>query len=335
MDARLNIVIAGRQRIPVAAYGSTERIMWSLGKALTQMGHRVTFLVGKGSACPFASVLPLDETRPIDQQIPRGTDVVHFHFQPKDSITTPYVATVHWNINDFSPFDVNSIFVSRSHAARYGSDSFVYNGLDWDMYGTPSLSDRRYHFHFLGNAAWPLKNVRGAIEVVDQSVTERLRVLGGRRWRFKYGFRFYRSTRVRFHGMVGDSKKVRVLQESKGLIFPVIWPEPFGLAITESLYFGCPVFGTLHGALPELVHPDIGYLSNHARDLADAIRNAGQFNRNNCHVYARDLFNAQRMAKAYVARYEAVISGQKLNAAAPRLVSQQKVRLLEWNTIAS
>ncbi|MEF9931013.1 MAG: glycosyltransferase, partial [Bacteroidales bacterium] len=53
--------------------------------------------------------------------------------------------------------------------------------------------------------------------------------------------------------MIGGEQKLNILKESKGLIFPVIWNEPFGLAITESLYCGAPVFGTPYGSLPELI----------------------------------------------------------------------------------
>ena len=59
------------------------------------------------------------------------------------------------------------------------------------------------------------------------------------------------------------------------MIFPVRWHEPFGLAIVESLYFGCPVFGTPYGSLPEIVAPDVGVLSARASDLAEAVRGAG------------------------------------------------------------
>ena len=68
--------------------------------------------------------------------------------------------------------------------------------------------------------------------------------------------------------MVGGNKKNRLLQHSKGLIFPVKWDEPFGLAITESLYCGCPVFGTPYGSLPELVPSDVGFLAEDMNDIA-------------------------------------------------------------------
>ena len=63
--------------------------------------------------------------------------------------------------------------------------------------------------------------------------------------------------------MVDASKKKVIIEQSKGLIFPVTWHEPFGLAITESFYFGAPVGGTPYGALPELVSPEVGFRTAH------------------------------------------------------------------------
>ena len=71
------------------------------------------------------------------------------------------------------------------------------------------------------------------------------------------GLRFTLSQRIRFHGMVAGERKSALLRQSSGLIFPVVWHEPFGLAVVESLYMGAPVFATPYGALPEIVTPAI------------------------------------------------------------------------------
>src|SRR5262249_46161384 len=156
-------------------------------------------------------------------------DLVHFNFTPPNikNITKPYIITIHGNSNDLREFDLNTVFVSKNHADRYGSDSYVYNGLDWSDYTKPDLSSRRSYFHFLGNAAWRVKNVKGAIDVIKGTKSEKLKVLGGVRFNFKMGLRLTYSLRVRFYGMVGSTKKDKLLNNSKGLIFPVRWPEPF------------------------------------------------------------------------------------------------------------
>jgi glycosyltransferase involved in cell wall biosynthesis len=327
----MNILIANNSVIPAFKYGGTERVIWWLGKELAKRGHRVTYLVNKGSYCDFARVIELDETKPLNQQIPDGTDIVHAHYQHAGLVEQPYVNTLHTNIdNPEHALHPNTIFVSGDHARRYGSDSFVYNGLDWDATGKPDLNRRRNHFHFLGKAAWRIKNVKGAIDVVTATPKERLAVLGGSRLNIKMGFRFTVSPRVSFYGMVGGGEKNLLLNNSKGLLFPVRWHEPFGLALIESLYFGCPVFGTPYGSLPEIVSKEFGHLSASADELSRAILQADSFDRAKCHQYAADVFNSGKMAEGYLAKYAAVLDGKSLNSRSPMLLQAPAEKFLPW-----
>jgi glycosyltransferase involved in cell wall biosynthesis len=144
------------------------------------------------------------------------------------------------------------------------------------------------------------------------------------------GFRFTLSRRIEFEGMVAGEKKISLLQGSKGLVFPVRWHEPFGLAVIESLFMGCPVFGTPYGSLPELVNNDVGFLSNNHQSLAEQVENCEQFDRGKCHQYASELFNSRKMALAYLAKYEQVLNGNQLNESKPKL-KQQTAKFLEWD----
>lgn len=327
----MRILIVHNSKIPVLKYGGTERVIWYLGKELIQLNHQVIYLVPKGSTCNFAEVIQINESESIVSQIPNNIDVVHFHFQSQEikEITIPYLVTVHGNRNHFQPFDYNSVFVSRNHAERYGSNSFVYNGLDWNDYGKPNLDNERNYFHFLGNAAWKVKNLKGAINSIKKTKSEQLKVLGGKRFNFKMGIRFTFSPRISFEGMVGGEEKNKFLNHSKGLVFPVLWSEPFGLAIIESLYFGCPVFGTPYGSLKELVKKEVGFLSNNSKELSSAIENSAQFSREKCHQYAKENFNSKVMALAYIEKYKKVLKGENLNELQPVLKSVAE-KLLPW-----
>ena len=55
----MHVLLVNHAPIPVFAYGGTERVIWDLGRALVQMGHRVSYLVPEGSHCDFAQVLPI------------------------------------------------------------------------------------------------------------------------------------------------------------------------------------------------------------------------------------------------------------------------------------
>ena len=327
----MRILLVSKTSIPVYAYGGTERVIWDLGYALSQLGHQVTYLVAAGSTCPFAEVLHIDHSIDLRMQIPDEIDIVHFQFKPEfsldDGFTKPYVVTEHGNTAADNVLPFNSIFVSKNHAERHGSDQFVCNGLNWDAYGAVDFDARREHHHFLGKAAWRVKNVVGAIDVaLDAGV--KLAVMGGTRLNLKRGFRFTWSRRIQFHGMVGGQEKFRLLNTSNGLIFPVRWHEPFGLAVIESLYFGCPVFATPYGALPELVGPEHGFLSANKAELVSSIQEQF-FDMRACHQHAVDHFNAETMARAYLEKYEQVLAGERLSKNHPRATGRD-VRL-PWN----
>lgn len=325
----MKILIVLPSIIPAYKYGGTERIIWYLGKELVGLGHQVTYLVNEGSTCDFAPVLFLDNTKKIEDQIPADIDLVHFHYVKPEKISKPYIITMHVNDSHLGPLDKNTVFISRNQAERFGSKVFVHNGLHWADYGLPNLKGERKYFHFLGNAAWRVKNVQGAIDIVKLTKHEKLNVLGGRRLNIKMGFRLTLSPRVAFHGMVGGEEKNRLLRSSKGLIFPVRWHEPFGLAIIESLYYGCPVFGTPYGSLPELVPTEVGFLSESKSLIADAIQN-NTYSTQKCHEYAVEKFNSKKMTEGYIEKYNEVLNGNSLNTVAPEFIKTERNGMLPF-----
>ncbi|MBX3609966.1 MAG: glycosyltransferase [Hydrogenophaga sp.] len=324
----MRVLLIYPTRVPVFAYGGTERVIWDLAKGLVALGHEVTLMVSPGSSCPFARVIEVDANRPLLSQMPRGEfDIAHFQFRPDETPDMPFVVTEHGNTKRETPFPLNTVFLSRNHAQRYGAQTFVHNGLDWDAYGPVDPDLPRVHHHFLGKGAWPVKNLRGAIRVARLAGTP-LAVLGGRRLNLSRTWRFTPWPSIRFHGMVGGETKFRLLNQSRGLILPVRWHEPFGLAVIESLYFGCPVFATPYGALPELVSPECGVLAADAHVLANAVRQGG-FSAEACQERARLHFNHLRMARGYVEQYQRVLDGESLNATQPVLKGNGHA-LLPW-----
>ena len=324
----MHILLVNHAPVPVFAYGGTERVIWDLAQGLVDKGHRVSFLVPQGSSCPFARVIALDPHLSLQQQIPTDVDVVHFQFNPGLDFECgkPWLMTQHGNSQVGEPLPLNTVFVSANHAERHGAQCSVSNGLDWRAYGPAELHTERTHFHFLGKAMWRVKNVQGAIDVSKKAQVP-LVVMGGTRLNIKRGFRFTWSRRVQFLGMVGGETKFNTLRHSRGMIFPVRWHEPFGLAVIESLYFGCPVFATPYGALPEIVTPECGSLSNHMNDLTAAVKHQ-TFDRAACHARATEFFNAKRMTDQYLTVYEKVLNGEALNSTRP--VMLETATQLAW-----
>ncbi len=323
----MNILIIERSgSIPVKKYGGTERVIWGLGKELNKLGHNVTYLVPEGSTSDFARILILDQTKNLNDQIPDDIDIIHMNYRPLYDLKKPYLVTMHGNPPIGEKIDINTVFISKNQAKRYGSETYVYNGLDWSDFAKIDLESPRNYFHFLGKASWKVKNVFGAIAIALKSKYS-IHILGGDKWTYrniKRGFKYLFNPKVTYRGMVDDKTKMEIMQKSKGLLFPVKWHEPFGLAIIESLYAGCAVFGSKNGSLAELITPEVGFTSNSSTELVKAIREF-DYNPKRCHEYAVNYFNSKVMTESYVKLYKKVLRGEDLNTEIPKYIDQENI----------
>lgn len=315
----MNILIANNTRIPVKKYGGTERIIWWLGKELHKQGHKITYLVGPKSYCPFARVLQFASNKPLHEQIPDDIDIAHIHFPIRTPLQIPYIVTTHGNAQPEEELDINTVFISKNHAQRHNSNMFVYNGIGIEEYGKVNLSQPREHLLFLGKTNRRKKNLKDCKYIANQ-LGEKLMIIGG------YGLSFNRK--IQYKGFLGGKAKIHMIQKSKALLFPVRWHEPFGLAIIESLYFGCPVFGTRYGSLVELIPEEMGFLSNNITEIIEALRNLDNYDRKRCYEYVCDNFTSNHMTDNYLELYQKVLAGEKLNSKKPINKSKIKSTLL-------
>lgn len=102
----MHIVQVTDRVLPANKYGGTERVMWSLAKALVEMGHQITFLAARNTTCDFARVIEIDPSRPITAQIPHDADIAHFHLglgnfsdEQLAEAHIPIVTTIHGNVS--------------------------------------------------------------------------------------------------------------------------------------------------------------------------------------------------------------------------------------------
>lgn len=309
------LIVARNSFIPVTKYGGTQRDIHVQGKELNAMGHTVTFLVKKGSFCPFGYIIPYDSSRKMDEQIPADTDIVHFHDRPDEKISKPYMVTVHGNGKPDEEFDINTVFISRDHARRHNSQRYVYNGLDFDLLGKPELNHPRKHLLFLAKVSRSVKNLKGSIEISGRA-GKKLAVVGGRKLSL--------NPRIKYYGMLGGEKKNAIIRQSEALLFPILWHEPLGLAILENLYLGNPVFGTPFGSLPELISSERGFLSKSKSELANAIREGNNYDPRKCHDFIIENFSARKMTEDYLNCYEEILNGKDLNPEKPKSIITSK-----------
>lgn len=309
----MHVVVASHHRLPVQGYGGTQRVVVALVRGLAALGHRVTLLAQPGTRVPEAAkvveVPPRvlkDAGADLTPFLPDGTDIVHAHFPLKRSPkTAPLVQTLHANVKPGAPLPPNTIFLSRDHARRHGSDAFVYNGLDpaeftfrqrkeeWDLFLGRLHSAKGYHW---------------AIEAAKKT-GRRLIVAGG--WRPSF------TGAIKYVGEVDGKRKAALLARARCLWSPALWDEPFGLPTIEALFSGTPVLGTRRGAMPEIVTNDVGALADTLEELMAASEAIGSRVPEACRARAETWFTHLTMAGEYVRMYTHVIASGTLPPGRP------------------
>jgi hypothetical protein len=306
-----------------------------LGKALIELGHKVTLIAHPDSHIPGAELRPWSKPAGSDhgwvRLIPDATDILHLRATPLAPVPRPYVLTIGGNGRPGQQFPPNTLFLSRNHAAHHGSTHFVYNGIDLSEYRCSPERDE--YAVFLAKASWDVKNLLGAIEVCRRAGIE-LYVIGSRNWPFGL-HRCLPSIRgVRYLGTLGQKEKVPLLSRARCIVFPVRWHEPFGIAVIEALASGCYVAATPYGSLPEIVTADTGVLSSRASDLAEAVRHPGRFDPSAClKRVVEGGFTHIEMAKRYLRYYEQVLCHGRFDNAAfqPQTIDGYDAnQLLDW-----
>lgn len=297
-------------KFPIDKYGGTERVVWWLAHGLAEEGILVTLVGAPGTQCSFADVIESDFKGNWWKEIPE-CDVLHFFTAPPSEPDVPYISTVGGNGKPGETFLTNTVFVSKNHAERHGSQSFVYNGVKPDEYEFSAVKED--YLFFLAKASWKVKNVDGAIRVARQA-GRKLRIMGGSRpwlpsWRG-----------VRWEGNVGGKKKAEIVSRGAALLFPVIWHEPFGIAVIEALMSGSPVIGTRRGSLPELLPTNVGAICDTEEELVGAIRGLSKYRASDCRDWAMTRFHYRQMTRDYLEKYKIVVGGRKLNNVPPRSI---------------
>jgi glycosyltransferase involved in cell wall biosynthesis len=309
----MHVVVASHHRLPVEGYGGSQRVVVALVRGLAALGHRVTLLAQPGTRVPEAAkvveVPPKilkDAGTDLTPFLPDGADILHVHFPLKRGpATLPFVQTLHGNWKAGLALLPHTIFVSRDHARRYGSDAFVYNGLDpgefvfrrrkeqWDLFLGRLHSTKGYHW---------------AIEAAKRT-GRRLIVAGG--WRPSF------TAAVKYVGEVDGKRKAALLARARCLWMPALWDEPFGLTTIEALFSGTPVLGTHRGALPEILTPAVGALCDTLEEMLAAAETIGTRSPDACRAHAERHFTHRVMAEEYLRMYGAVIAAGTLPPGRP------------------
>jgi len=342
------------ERVPPKLYGGTERVVSYLTEELVRQGHDVTLFASGDSqtsaslvrccdtalrfnpavsdALPY-HVIMLDEVRRRIGQF----DILHFHI---DIIHAALVhdfanrtlTTLHGRLDlpDLAPFyaafrDLPLASISNDQQAYLRNANWlgtVYHGLPRDL--LPFRPNPDGYLAFLGRIS-PEKGPDFAIEIAARSrmplkIAAKVDRADQAYWQAKIRPMVERNPDVDFVGEIGEGDKASFLGGATALLFPVDWPEPFGLAMIEAMACGTPVIAYRRGSVPEIVEENVsGFVVDTLEEAVAAVRRIGDLNRVNVRAEFERRFTAERMAHDYVRIYRQLLAADDRHAKATML----------------
>ena len=325
------------ESVPPALYGGTERVVSYLTEELVRQGHDVTLFASGDSRTNARLISPCDRSLRLDVlaadrmayhllmlewvfQRHADFDVMHFHldFMPASLARrqrTPHVHTFHGRLDlpELAPLaeefdDTPLISVSDSQRAPLPVANWlatVYHGLPDDLYHLDRSPEG--YLAFLGRASAE-KRLDRAIEIARRCGME-LRIAAkvdeqDRKY-FESEIRdLLRTPRVRWLGEIGERDKQAFLGNARALLFPIDWPEPFGLVMIEAMACGTPVIAFDCGSVREVVDEGVtGFVVRNVDEAVAAVRQVGGISRGTCRRVFERRFSATQMAAEYVKCY--------------------------------
>lgn len=331
------------ESVPPKLYGGTERVVSYLTEELVRQGHDVTLFASGDSVTSAKLVAPCPQSLRLDvncvdrlchhilmlEHVFRdfnSFDVIHFHIdylhfpisrrQQKSQLTTlhgrldiPDLVPMYQEFHDMPVVSISDS--QRRPLPGINWQGTVYHGLPEDLY-TFSQEPGQY-LAFLGRIS-PEKRLDRAIEIalkagmplkiaakvdrVDQeyfsSVIEPL----------------LDHPLIEYIGEIGDEGKSEFLRHAHALLFPIDWPEPFGMVMIEAMACGTPVVAYRHGSVPEVIdHGVTGFIVESIDAAVQATRLVSNLSRQRCRRVFEERFSARQMALGYLDIYQRLLEG--------------------------
>ncbi len=348
------------ESVPPKLYGGTERVVSHLTEELVHRGHEVTLFASgdsqTGAELAAGCVQALRLSRRVAEpliyhtimldEVRRRADefeILHFHldylhFPIFRDIADRTLTTLHGRLDREDLQEVHRKFpdmprVSISDDQRRPMPPVrwagtVYHGLPKDLHTPPASSAPRNYLAFLGRIS-PEKRVDRAIRIasrlgmplkiaakVDDADTayfdEQIRPL-------------LDNPQVEFIGEIGEDEKAGFLGGARALLFPIDWPEPFGLVMIEAMACGTPVIAWRCGSVPEIVDEGLsGFVVETIEAAATAVTRAGELDPVRIRKTFERQFSVERMADCYLELYQSAVNRGQLS---PPAAGTQSTRL--------
>ncbi|HEY1890138.1 MAG TPA: glycosyltransferase family 4 protein [Steroidobacteraceae bacterium] len=328
--------------IPPRLYGGTERVVANLCDSLCDLGHDVALFAAAGARTKARLIPARDRALRLDpnplkseagahltmlhevRRLAAEFDVLHFHTdllhfplfeaQAHRTVTTLHgrldITDVQRALQRWPSFGLVSISDSqRATVPNANWLATVKHGVAPEIY-RPPVSPKGSYLAFLGRIS-PEKRADVAIRIAHQAGIP-LRIAAKVDQADAAYFEsvvkpLLDDPLVEFVGEIGDADKSEFLGNASALLFPICWPEPFGLVMIESMACGTPVIAWKCGSVPEIVEPGVtGFIVDSEEQALVAIREAGELSRQRIRAVFERRFAARTMAEGYVQVYERI-----------------------------
>ena len=323
--------------VPPVLYGGHERLVYLFAEEYIKMGHEVTILAGPDSHCSGTTVTfgINDLNRSSSQRLKEilfvwkylrknkhNFDLVHsfgrlFYLLPILNSPVKKLMTYGRPVAEKGIKIVtalpnrNLIFTACSNYCVStgniaGNWKTVYNAIDFSQYQLNEQVDDDAPLMFLGR----LDKVKGLHHAITAAkATGNKLIIGGNIPTTPDNYQYYKTEiepqidneQVKYLGALNDAEKNKYLGQSKALLFPIEWDEPFGMVMIEAMACGTPVIAFNRGSVPEVVTPETGIRVDNVDEMITAIKTINSIDRKTCREAAEKRFNVSVIAADYLA----------------------------------
>jgi glycosyltransferase involved in cell wall biosynthesis len=351
------------ERVPPKLYGGTERIVSYLTEELVRQGHDVT-LFASGDSLTAAKLVrcsdialrlnpvvkdPIPYHMIMLEEVRRRADdfdILHFHV---DILHAPVlgdfwdrtVTTLHGRLDlpDLKPFyrtfsEIPYISISPSQRRPLPWINWVgnvYHGLPRDLLPLHKYPANGGYLAFLGRIS-PEKRPDRAIEIASQAglplkIAAKVDKADQAYWDGVIAPMVRAHPNVEYIGEISEREKAAFLGNARALLFPIDWPEPFGLVMIEAMACGTPVIAFNCGSVPEIIEDGVtGFVVNSEDQAVKAVGRLDEIDREAVRATFERRFTVERMASDYLSIYRS-LPGARIGAARLRRRNGEDIEL--------